>query len=122
MGQNPETTTGTSVKITDVKKCHLYYLHELPESDQSTFDWYYNPEDCTAQFFAFKGAWYDLSQLQTLSSMGAEISGTYYVEGDNYRTAIEWHGMWADTWSCGIVVNTDPVCFEDAVYVGYWTS
>ena len=123
MGTNPETTTGTIVKITDVKKCHLYYLNEMPETDQKELTWCYdNPQDCGMQFFAYNGTWYDLDTFPTLSSMGADVSGTYYVDGDNHRTAIEWHAMTCETWCSGLVVNTDPVCFEDAVYVGYWTS
>lgn len=109
----------TEPRVYDVQKRSLYLLEDIPYPTRSDFDYVKEPG---LQFFTYKGAWYDLGEFCSLQYPDlSPFMGNYNVP-DWGEVEIEWHASYNLTYFSSVVVNTDPICFEDAVWVGCWTS
>lgn len=112
-------TMGSSAQVVPtvqyIEKVSLCYIEDVPADQRDLFDYHENLDDAGQLFFNYRGNWYDLSQFTTDLP---RIVSTAHIDGEDVE--IVWEGYEVLMHGVAVVVNTQPVCFEDMIYVGYW--
>lgn len=103
--------------ITNNQPRELVCFHNLPESEQSDFDYIEGDDRFNPRFFKYKGAWYDSGEFIRIIERRDSYNGWAH-QADNDSPLLAWDGIQTESYFSGVLIKQVAEHDYESVIVG----